>query len=233
MQTALIYTRRVFATLAPAFRPFLFRLTFPFTLPFTFLLVLPPSVFAQACPANQYSVCLGESCVCIPQLDGDLEVMAAQAIKTLEAARAPALATWLQTSRNDSFLESMPIPPLMRDALTGYVADDVLTRARFLVADTTSDTLNLGDMTIRFGQAVNGFDIEAITLIDVIVFRNAEAAQNDAALWAHELAHVKQYLDWGVDEFANRYVTDPVAVEDEAYRAADAYKKWKQDKGIE
>ncbi len=225
MQIALLYKARVFVMTRVAT-----RLATTLT---SLLLVLSPVAVAQTCPATEYAVCLGGSCVCIPQMSGDLEAMAGEAIKALEAGRAPLLASWLETSRNDSFLKSEPIPPFIRDALTGYVADDILTRARFLVADSASDTLNLGDMTIRFGQAVNGFDIEAITLIDVIVFRSAEAAQNDAALWVHELAHVKQYLDWGVDEFANRYVNNPVAVEDEAYSAANAYKEWKAAKGIE
>ncbi len=56
-----------------------------------------------------------------------------------------------------------------------------------------------------------------MTLIDVIVFRHASDAQDNVALWAHELKHVEQYLDWGVAEFARRYTLDHRAVEQPAY----------------
>lgn len=60
-------------------------------------------------------------------------------------------------------------------------------------------------------------DTEAVTLVDVIVFRSEEDAQTNVALWAHELWHVKQYQEWGVQGFANRYSEDFDAVEAPAY----------------
>jgi hypothetical protein len=44
----------------------------------------------------------------------------------------------------------------------------------------------------------------AITLDDLIVFPDAQAAQ-DPVLWAHELTHVLQYENMGVESFANVY----------------------------
>jgi hypothetical protein len=60
-------------------------------------------------------------------------------------------------------------------------------------------------------------DVNAVTLVDIIVFRNPDDALNNAALWAHELKHVQQYLQWGVGEFAARYTRDYNAIEAPAY----------------
>ncbi|MNF05204.1 hypothetical protein D3C80_2048820 [compost metagenome] len=59
--------------------------------------------------------------------------------------------------------------------------------------------------------------MEAVTLVDIIVFRSEEAALNDVALWAHELVHVQQYQQWGVAEFARRYSRDYDTVEAPGY----------------
>jgi hypothetical protein len=60
-------------------------------------------------------------------------------------------------------------------------------------------------------------DVNAVTLVDIIVFRSADDALNNVALWAHELKHVQQYQQWGVGEFAARYTRDYQAVEAPAY----------------
>jgi len=46
-------------------------------------------------------------------------------------------------------------------------------------------------LSFRFGDA------SAITLDDVVMFRNESDAQNNPVLWAHELAHVMQHEWWG------------------------------------
>jgi len=60
-------------------------------------------------------------------------------------------------------------------------------------------------------------DVNAVTLVDIIVFRSQDDALNNVALWAHELKHVQQYQQWGVGEFATRYTRDYNAVEAPAY----------------
>jgi hypothetical protein len=57
-----------------------------------------------------------------------------------------------------------------------------------------------------------------VTLVDIIVFRTAEAAETNVALWAHELKHVQQYQEWGVNGFAQRYTQDFNTVEAPAYQ---------------
>ena len=56
----------------------------------------------------------------------------------------------------------------------------------------------------------------AITLDHVVVFESRAVAVNDPSLWVHELKHVMQYRDWGIEEFAARYLEDYAAVEREA-----------------
>jgi hypothetical protein len=60
-------------------------------------------------------------------------------------------------------------------------------------------------------------DVPAITLDDVVVFKDRRAALEDPKLWAHELKHVMQYAEWGIDGFAARYLSDYWAVENEAW----------------
>jgi hypothetical protein len=58
-----------------------------------------------------------------------------------------------------------------------------------------------------------------VTLDDVIVFKTEDASKN-RRLFAHELAHVDQYQELGIGEFARRYAADPDPLEKEASRKA-------------
>ncbi len=60
-----------------------------------------------------------------------------------------------------------------------------------------------------------------MTLDDVVVFRESSVALEDPKLWAHELKHVMQFAEWGVQGFALRYLEDYEAVE-----AAAAEFRW-------
>lgn len=50
-------------------------------------------------------------------------------------------------------------------------------------------------------------DRGAVTLINVIVFKDANQAQ-DLSTWAHEFVHVQQYKQWGVFTFAQKWLRD-------------------------
>ncbi|MNG08673.1 hypothetical protein D3C84_920480 [compost metagenome] len=86
----------------------------------------------------------------------------------------------------------------------------MLDTARYKVGD--ADEMNAAHTLMQ------NPDVNAVTLVDVIVFRNQDDAQNNVALWAHELKHVQQYLQWGVQDFALRYTRDYNAVEAPAYQ---------------
>lgn len=130
-------------------------------------------------------------------------------------ANAPFLAAWLQQSRNNAIQGALPIPPHIRQEFVGFFDEDVLNRARYKVGD--AGAVNLGNLAITYG------DQSAIVLIDTIVFANARAAQNDLVLWAHELQHVRQYRDWGVHDFAIRYLRSWNGVERDAEAVASNF----------
>ena len=65
---------------------------------------------------------------------------------------------------------------------------------------------------------LNEFNQGAVTLEDVIVFKDGQVA-SDPALWAHELTHVQQYRSLGLETFAHLYSFGSAqSIESEAYR---------------
>nr|WP_256584004.1 DUF4157 domain-containing protein [Pseudomonas sp. SDI] len=123
---------------------------------------------------------------------------------------ASGLAGWLKLSRDTAAAgEVLPIPLHIRAQLEPFYDFQVLDAARYKVG-------NAEQIDAATAMLQNP-DVNAVTLVDIIVFRSAEDAQNNAALWAHELKHVQQYQQWGIEEFATRYTRDYEAVEAPAY----------------
>src|SRR5690606_37525796 len=56
----------------------------------------------------------------------------------------------------------------------------------------------------------------AVTLVDTIVFSSRYGASR-RFLWAHELTHVMQYRELGIEDFARVYVTNPQLLERQAW----------------
>ena len=123
-------------------------------------------------------------------------------------ALAPLLASWIVSERDAAKAQGVePIPASIRAALAGYVPEPVLDRVRWREG---AGELSMPQNVIRFG------DTPAVTLDDVIVFRERRTALEDPTIWAHELKHVMQFAEWGIDGFAARYLSDYEAVESEA-----------------
>lgn len=129
---------------------------------------------------------------------------------------APALALWLQQSRNNAINGAVPIPADIRQRLGGFYDEDIYNRVRFKIGD--GGAVNLANLSINYGEA------RAIVLIDVVVFKDEDAAR-DAVLWAHELKHIQQYRDWGVHDFAIRYLRSWNGVENEANFAEENFRR--------
>ena len=162
-----------------------------------------PSVFA--CPAGQTEVCV-VTCFCAPGASGDMGAI----YDNMNNMAASGLHNWLVQSRNTAAAgDIQPIPLNIRAQLEPYYDLQVLEAARYKVGDDVE--LNAAHTMLQ------NPDVQAVTLIDIIVFRNADDALNNVALWAHELKHVQQYLQWGAREFAARYTRDYNAVEAPAY----------------
>jgi hypothetical protein len=121
---------------------------------------------------------------------------------------APLLASLIAAERDAAKAEGVEtIPEPIRAALEGYVPEETLDRVRWRQGGTE---LSLPQNVIRFGE------VPAMVVDDVIVFEDAKVALEDPKLWAHELKHVMQFAEWGVDGFAVRYLRDYEAVEAEA-----------------
>ena len=123
-------------------------------------------------------------------------------------ALAPLLASWIAAERDAAKEQGVePIPAAIRAALDGYVPERVLDRVRWREG---ASELSMPQNVIRFGHAT------AVTLDDVIVFQESSTALEDPKFWAHELKHVMQFEEWGLQGFATRYLSNYNAVENEA-----------------
>jgi hypothetical protein len=120
---------------------------------------------------------------------------------------APAFRQWIVIERDAALGRGVePVPSDVREVLAGFVAEEILDVARFRVDDAE---LSMYPAFFRLGGT------PAVTLDYVVIFDSAEHA-GDPSLWAHELYHVGQYRDWGIDGFAERYLADYEAVEHDA-----------------
>jgi len=131
----------------------------------------------------------------------------------------PLLEQAIVASRNDAFTRSYPIPPHIRRQLQGYATEESMNHVRYTIGHGSPFNLarivDMGDFA------------DAVTLVDVVVFRDSSAAANLSA-WAHELTHIDQFREWGVGSFSVRYARNWREVEDPAYRQGDGFDDWRQ-----
>lgn len=134
---------------------------------------------------------------------------AAPQSNSLLTAATPLLVRWIASSRDAALAQGVErIPKSIRASLEGYVPDSTLERVRWRAGGGGDFSLQQNAFFFR--------DAEAVTLDYVIVFANENEARNDPKLWAHELRHVMQFEEWGIEGFATRYLADSAAVEDVA-----------------
>jgi hypothetical protein len=124
-------------------------------------------------------------------------------------ASASLVSDWIWASRNDAVSAGVsPIPFHIYQRLRNYYSDDLLQRVYYRVG--RGNELSLPNLA--FGL----YHRDAIALYDVIVFRRGYDAENDDELWAHEVAHIDQYMRWGLQKFSIRYLRSWNSVEAEA-----------------
>jgi hypothetical protein len=99
----------------------------------------------------------------------------------------------------------------LKELYRPYFPDEVIDGTRWTLADRR----------VGLGSLLAGWHYEegAVTLDDVIVFSNRNAAEH-RALVAHELTHVLQYHQLGVTDFARLYAQDWPLLEEQARRNA-------------
>lgn len=123
---------------------------------------------------------------------------------------ATALANALVASRDAAWSQGTEaMPPHIREALLTWYPADLLDSVEYRVG--TAEDASVQSLSMRYSDAT------AVTAIDTIIFHDAWDAQNNLALWGHEVKHVEQFRAWGLMGFARRYVRDHTAVEAEAY----------------
>jgi len=152
----------------------------------------------------------------IPQALQNLPKDASQAL--LNPA-APALASAIRFSRGQALNQGVQtIPSHIRAQLAPYMPANILDKVRWTVAD---GRISL-DTILAQGFQQSG----AVTLDDVVVFSDASLATGDAPenveLWAHELTHVIQYQNMGVETFAFNYSMNWDGIEGQARDNASA-----------
>jgi hypothetical protein len=136
-----------------------------------------------------------------------------------------ALARLIEDTRQQAIADGVrSIPPAIYRSLLGYFPAALLQRCRF--ASGSARALTLPALAFSYGDAT------AITLGDVVLFKSAKVAQSDLRVWAHELTHVMQYQRWGIEGFADRYVRDSRAVEQEAIDNANRFIAWLPNRGL-
>ncbi|MBI3476590.1 MAG: DUF4157 domain-containing protein [Acidobacteria bacterium] len=119
-----------------------------------------------------------------------------------------ALAAAVRHAEAQASYGARPIPPAVYQQLQGYFAPNFLQGVRYNTFDNARISLDSAVMMLNN-------DVAAITLNNIVVFRNENEAQN-AYTWAHELTHVLQYQNLGIDAFANMYTTNAWVLENQA-----------------
>ena len=131
------------------------------------------------------------------------------------------LADLIQSARETAIANGVKaMPSQIHTALLGFFPDALLRKVRFTSGH--ADAITIPGLAMGYGH------IDAVTLIDVIMFRDDHTAHTDSKLWAHELTHVMQYERWGIDGFAKRYLQDYDTVEREARDNADRFVSWRE-----
>jgi hypothetical protein len=115
---------------------------------------------------------------------------------------------WIIASHNAAVNASLrPIPDRFKEQLSALYPESILGKVRY-----TTDSSFIG--TLQWFRDEMGQE-GAITLVDIIVFRNDQLT-TDLKIWAHELEHVRQYDQLGVDGFAQAYVDQTCILPGEA-----------------
>ena len=122
----------------------------------------------------------------------------------------PPLALFIRSAESQALPSARPIPSDLRQMLSPYFPPEILDTVRWTTQAESG--VNLASSAER----ANG-QIAAMTVNRVIVFRGPTEAQ-DYGYWAHELVHVSQYRNMGIEGFAAMYVGwGAQRIEDDAY----------------
>ncbi|QXH44923.1 DUF4157 domain-containing protein [Pseudomonas xanthosomatis] len=184
-----------------------------------FGLLLAAPALAGNCPEGQYEACV-VVCFCMPVGEGQ----PGDVFKDVENMATASLVFALRQARDDANASgTQPIPLHIRAQLEPWYDFAVLDAARYRVGN---------EQQISAANALlQNPDVNAVTLIDTVIFRRSTDAEDNVALWAHELKHVQQYQQLGVEEFARRYTRNYDELEAPAYEIEAEVAKTLRERG--
>ncbi len=133
-------------------------------------------------------------------------------------AGSVALAAAIRNARNLHYANSRPLPDRVIAVLSPTIPMTTLKRARYVKGGLYISLPNL----VNDAQKMFAGHDHAVVVDDVIVFSSMPGAATAADIewWAHEVHHVYQYQVWGVDKFAENYLSNPARVEQRANQVA-------------
>lgn len=133
------------------------------------------------------------------------------------------LAAEIKRVRDAYWDKASALPPAVVAAMPVEIRSEAAS-ARVIDVSQINGSLNLPSMAINhLGRAT------ALAAIDLIFFKTIPQALtlHDRHLWCHELWHVRQYREWGVEGFSRRYIAEILQNSDPAKNdveiAADAF----------
>ncbi|QXH49517.1 DUF4157 domain-containing protein [Pseudomonas fakonensis] len=182
-------------------------------------LLLAAPALAGNCPEGQYEACV-VVCFCMPVGEGQ----PGDVFKDVENMATASLVFALRQARDEANASgTQPIPLHIRAQLEPWYDFAVLDAARYRVGN---------EQQISAANALlQNPDVNAVTLIDTVIFRRSTDAEDNVALWAHELKHVQQYQQLGVEEFARRYTRNYDELEAPAYKIEAEVAKTLRERG--
>jgi hypothetical protein len=125
---------------------------------------------------------------------------------------AAPLAAAIRHAKEIHSQKAKPLPPDVKAGLARLFSPAILNRARYTVGKVDISLPTVIRNTPFFGGSSN-----AVTVDNIIVFPyDPPSFAENPAWWAHEVYHVKQYAQWGVEDFALRYIKNSSKIEKEA-----------------
>jgi hypothetical protein len=118
---------------------------------------------------------------------------------------AAPLAAAIRAAKERYSSSSMPLPDDVKNALRNYFSQSTLDRARYAIGNVEITLPNF----IGKGAKFMGNDGYAVTVDNIIVFNtNPGSYYSNANWWAHEITHVQQYGQLGIETFSFNYARD-------------------------
>ncbi|MES2478488.1 MAG: hypothetical protein V4561_05350 [Bacteroidota bacterium] len=118
---------------------------------------------------------------------------------------AAPLAAAIRAAKERYSSSARPLPDDVKNALRNYFSQTTLDNARYAIGKVEITLPNF----IGQGAKFMGNDGYAVTVDNIIVFNSDPGSySSNANWWAHEITHVQQYEQLGIETFSFNYIRD-------------------------